>query len=96
MPERRSTWAISFARLGVLAVLMLMPTGGVLAADDDKYPTNCKGQWGRVIYRNVEVQGAFDQTKTLGPRTGSAADAGISKGSPRQHVDQKSRCLVLG
>jgi hypothetical protein len=43
-----------------------MTTGDVQAADDGKYPTNWKGQWGRVVYRNVEVQGAFVQTKPWG------------------------------
>jgi len=40
MPERRSTWANSFARLGVLFMLLLTPAGGAPAADDGKYPTN--------------------------------------------------------
>ncbi len=50
------------------AVTLLMTIGGARAADDGKYPTNWKGEWTRVIHREVEVQGAFDQTKRFGLR----------------------------
>jgi hypothetical protein len=48
------------------AVTLLMTISGARAADDGKYPTNWKGEWTRVIHREVEVQGAFDQTKRFG------------------------------
>jgi hypothetical protein len=51
-----------------IAVTLLTTIGGARAADDVKYPTNWKGEWTRVIHREVEVQGAFDQTKTFGLR----------------------------
>jgi hypothetical protein len=47
---------------------LLMPMTFGKAADDAKYPTTWKGEWTRVIHREVEVQGAFDQTKTFGLR----------------------------
>src|SRR5262249_228339 len=51
--------------VALLATMML--TAGVSrAADEAKYPTNWKGQWSRVVHREVEVQGAFDQTKPWG------------------------------
>ena len=50
----------------VCALVTAMPIGGAQAADDGKYPTNWKGQWTRVVYRDVEVQGAFVQTKPWG------------------------------
>jgi len=43
-----------------------MANGAATAADEDKYPTNWKGQWIRVVHRDVEVQGAFVQTKPWG------------------------------
>jgi hypothetical protein len=48
------------------AMIMLMTIGSAQAADEGKYPTNWKGEWTRVIHRDVEVQGAFDQTKRFG------------------------------
>jgi hypothetical protein len=48
------------------AMTLLTTIGSALAADDGKYPTNWKGEWTRVIHREVEVQGAFDQTKRFG------------------------------
>src|SRR5262245_37250768 len=50
----------------VSMLMTMMSAGSGRAADDMKYPTNWKGQWSRVIYRNVEVQGAFVQTKHWG------------------------------
>jgi len=50
--------------IGAIALAALtMPIGGVQASEDLKYPTNWRGQWTRVVYRDVEVQGAFIQTK---------------------------------
>ncbi len=50
-----------------LTTMTLLTTiGAALAADAGKYPTNWKGEWTRVIHREVEVQGAFDQTKRFG------------------------------
>jgi hypothetical protein len=66
MPKRRT---VSMAFLAALSVMMLlMPMTFGKAADDAKYPTTWKGEWTRVIHREVEVQGAFDQTKTFGLR----------------------------
>src|SRR5437773_7265843 len=64
MVDRSSTGvAVSF----IFALLTtVVTTTGAQAADDGKYPTNWKGQWTRVVYRNVEVQGAFVQTKPWG------------------------------
>ena len=64
MPSPSSTGVV--AALLVSALMAPMTTGGVRAADDGKYPTNWKGQWTRVVHRDVEVQGAFDQTKPWG------------------------------
>ena len=47
-------------------VVALITTMASAKAGDEKYPTSWKGQWGRVIHRNVEVQGAFDQTRPWG------------------------------
>src|SRR5712672_492710 len=67
MCHRNVTKIIAIARLcGMIAMLLTPVIGDVRAADEGKYPTNWKGQWGRVIYRNVEVQGAFDQSKPWG------------------------------
>jgi hypothetical protein len=64
MWDRRLASAVAAAFLSVLTATV--PIGGVRAADDGPYPTNWKGQWTRVIHREVEVQGAFDQTKPWG------------------------------
>jgi hypothetical protein len=66
MPKRRTASMAFLAALSVMMLLMPMTFGK--AADDAKYPTTWKGQWTRVIHREVEVQGAFDQTKTFGLR----------------------------
>ena len=39
---------------------------GAVQAADEQYPTTWKGRWVRVVNRDVEVQGAFDQTKPWG------------------------------
>jgi len=64
MPSKSSSGVVAAALLS--ALFSTMTTGGVRAADDGKYPANWKGQWTRVIHREVEVQGAFDQTKPWG------------------------------
>jgi len=64
MLHRASTNVVAVAL--VSALMTTMPVGGVQAADDGKYPTNWKGLWTRVVYRDVEVQGAFVQTKPWG------------------------------
>ena len=59
----------SISRLAVAfacALTAMMANVGTPAADDAKYPTTWKGQWTRVVYRDVEVQGAFVQTKPWG------------------------------
>jgi hypothetical protein len=63
MLNRSSTRMVLCA---LTAMTLLTTIGGALAADDGKYPTNWKGEWTRVIHREVEVQGAFDQTKRFG------------------------------
>jgi hypothetical protein len=64
MLRRRSTGVV--AAWFALTATMMLTGGRALAADDGKYPTNWKGEWTRVIHREVEVQGAFDQTKRFG------------------------------
>jgi len=66
MLDRSSTLLIAIARVSALMTMLLIPIGGAQAADEGKYPTNWKGQWIRVVHREVEVQGAFDQTKPWG------------------------------
>src|SRR5262245_48574008 len=56
--------AVVTALLVAFATLVMIE--GAMAADEDKYPATWKGQWIRVVYPNVEVQGAFDQTKPWG------------------------------
>ena len=64
MLDRSSTGRVAAAF--VSALMTLLASGGVRAADVGKCPTNWKGQWTRVVHRAVEVQGAFDQTKPWG------------------------------
>jgi hypothetical protein len=69
MLRKGSTGVVAVALACVLATTMMTITithAGVAAADDGKYPTNWQGQWTRVVHREVEVQGAFDQTKPWG------------------------------
>jgi hypothetical protein len=65
MANRCSTGVAAAALACALTATVVMP-GGARAADDGKYPTNWKGEWTRVVHREVEVQGAFDQTKPWG------------------------------
>jgi hypothetical protein len=71
MLRKCSTGVVAAALASALATTMMTTTitltsGSVAAADDGKYPANWQGQWARVIHREVEVQGAFDQTKPWG------------------------------
>src|SRR5262250_2756010 len=66
MMDRISAGIVALARLSALIATMVLTTSAALAADEAKYPTNWKGQWTRVVHREVEVQGAFDQTKPWG------------------------------
>jgi hypothetical protein len=58
----RHALAVAFA----LATLATMAPLGAARADDARYPSNWKGEWTRVVHREVEVQGAFDQTRPWG------------------------------
>ena len=58
--------ARGLALMFALLAAMVLTVDASRAADDAKYPTNWKGQWTRVVHREVEVQGAFDQTKPWG------------------------------
>src|ERR1700740_3274154 len=66
MVDRISASVVALARLSALIATMMLTAGGARAADEAKYPINWKGQWTRVVHREVEVQGAFDQTKPWG------------------------------
>jgi hypothetical protein len=62
---KRSSARLAIARLAAVVPFMaLLTTVGAQAADEN-YPS-WKGQWTRVVHREVEVQGAFDQTKPWG------------------------------
>jgi len=63
---RSSTVMTALALIGALTTTTLVTTNLARAGDDDKYPTSWKGEWVRVVHRDVEVQGAFDQTKPWG------------------------------
>ena len=68
MLNRPSTGVVAAALAATLTatiMMTIMMIGGARAADDGTYPTGWKGEWTRVIHREVEVQGAFDQTKPL-------------------------------
>ena len=64
MADRNSTCIVAVGFFSALVVLTA--SCGAQAADSPKYPTNWNGQWTRVVHRNVEVQGAYDQTKPWG------------------------------
>ena len=66
MVHQISTSIVVLARLSALIATMMLTAGVARAGDDAKYPTTWKGQWTRVVHREVEVQGAFDQTKPWG------------------------------
>jgi len=104
MRDRRST-VVATALVVTLMIAMTMTTEAALAADDGKYPTNWKGMWGRVIHRDVEVQGAFDQTKPWGLGQQAPLTPEYQKVHRDSMEDQKSgglgnyptaRCLPSG
>jgi len=66
MVHQISTSIVVLARLSALIATMVLTAGAARAGDDVKYPSTWKGQWTRVVHREVEVQGAFDQTKPWG------------------------------
>jgi hypothetical protein len=68
MVDRGSAGALArgFALMFALLSTVMLTVDASYAADDAKYPTNWKGQWSRVVHRDVEVQGAFVQTKPWG------------------------------
>src|SRR5262245_62563116 len=66
MADRISAGIVALARLSALIATMMFTARAARAADEAKYPTTWKGQWTRVVHREVEVQGAFDQTKPWG------------------------------
>jgi hypothetical protein len=65
MVDRRATRIVPAVLVAMLATTIMIRD--LRAADEVKYPTNWKGQWRHDVNREVEVQGAFDQTKPWGP-----------------------------
>ena len=87
------------------AMVTTMANGAATAADEDEYPTNWKGQWIRVVHRDVEVQGAFDQTKPWGLGQQAPLTPEYQKVHSDSMADQKNgglgnyptaRCLPSG
>jgi hypothetical protein len=87
------------------ALASALATTAVAAADDGKYPANWQGQWTRVVHREVEVQGAFDQTKPWGLGQDAPLTPEYRKVLADSMADQKtgglgnyptSRCLPSG
>ena len=71
----------------------------------NKYPTTWKGEWTRVVHREVEVQGAFDQTKPFGLGQQAPLTPEYQKVLPDSMADQAkgglgnyptARCLPSG
>src|SRR6266581_3024238 len=105
MLDRSSTLVAVALVSALMMTVTMMTTGGVQAADDGKYPTNWKGQWTRVVYRNVEVQGAFVQTKPWGVGQEAPLTPEYEKVHRESMEDQKNgglgnyptaRCLPSG
>ena len=110
MLRKCSTGVVAAALASALATTMMtltitMTSGGVAAADDGKYPANWQGQWTRVVHREVEVQGAFDQTKPWGLGQDAPLTPEYRKVLADSMADQKtgglgnyptSRCLPSG
>jgi hypothetical protein len=104
MVHQISTSIVALARLTALtATLMLFASDG--RADEAKYPTSWKGQWIRVVHREVEVQGAFDQTKPWGLGQQAPLTEEYQEVHRRSMEDQKNgglgnyptaRCLPSG
>src|SRR2546429_9850863 len=78
MLDRSPSGVLAVALVATL-MTMMPPLVGAQAADDGKYPTNWKGQWTRVVYRNVEVQGAFVLTNPWG----------VGQDAQLQHANEK-------
>ncbi len=81
MCRRGSAAAFAFP----IALIMALPAAR--AADEAKYP-EWRGQWSRVIYRGIEVQGAFDQTKPWGPGQQAPLTAEYQKVLEHSMADQ--------
>jgi hypothetical protein len=110
MLRKCSTAVVAAALASALATTMITMTttiasGGAAAADDGKYPANWQGQWTRVVHREVEVQGAFDQTKPWGLGQDAPLTPEYRKVLADSMADQKtgglgnyptSRCLPSG
>ena len=62
MNYRSLVGAITLAALA----MPLAGVGGVAAGEEMRYPPNWGGRWTRVVHREVEIQGAFDQTRPFG------------------------------
>ena len=105
MVQQVSTSIVVLARLSALIATMMLTVGGARAADEAKYPTTWKGQWIRVVHREVEVQGAFDQTKPWGLGQQAPLTEEYQKVHRQSMEDQKNgglgnyptaRCLPSG
>jgi hypothetical protein len=105
MLERGSTGAAVAAFICVLATTLIPTMGSAETPEVGKYPTNWKGQWTRVVHREVEVQGAFDQTRPWGLGQQAPLTAEYQKVLKESMEDQAngglgnyytSRCLPSG
>ena len=105
MSERSATAAAAAAFICALATALLPTMGSAETPTDGKYPTNWKGQWTRVVHREVEVQGAFDQTRPWGLGQQAPLTAEYQKVLKESMEDQAngglgnyytSRCLPSG
>src|SRR5215475_9884427 len=104
MADPISAGIVALARLSALIATMMFTASGARAADEAKYPTTWKGQWTRVVHREVEVQGAFDQTKPWGLGQQAPLTEEYQKVHRQSMEDQKSglgnyptaRCLPSG
>jgi hypothetical protein len=90
----------------VVAAALVVPVGGVRAADDAKYP-DWKGAWARFVVRGLGGQPSFDQTKPWGfgqqaPLTDEyrkvleASLADQANGGEGNFFDHAVRCLPGG
>jgi hypothetical protein len=105
MLERTPTGVVTVAFISALMSILTPASGSAGAPDDGKYPVNWKGQWTRVIHREVEVQGAFDQTRPWGLGQQAPLTPEYQKVLKESMEDQKngglgnyytSRCLPSG
>ena len=98
MLERSSSRVVPL--VSALMLALMMTTGRAPAADDAKYPS-WKGLWTRVVHREVEVQGAFDQTKPWGlgqqaPRFLVAGEHAAHQVVGRAQPGRPGGCFVVG